>query len=240
MKPTVYGPAMASAYDRGRSMLSADVERWMAAARPFLPAERGRILDLGAGTGRFSEALGTATGATVVACEPAEAMRAVLRANCPQSTVVGGRAETLPFRDNAFDAVWASQVLHHVDLPAVALAVRRVLRPDGHLLVRGGFADPATLPLHPYFPDAWTVRLTLPRLAEVLAAAGLRLVLHKQIPQVYAQSLAELIAKVRSRTLSNLAALPDERFEAGLNALVEHPPKIPVLQALDLVVFGAA
>lgn len=126
-----YGSEMAAGYDRGRTLRTPDVDRWMAAARPYLPAADGRILDLGAGTGRFSDALARSCGATVIGCEPSAAMRMALRANCPSAVVVGGTAEAAPFRAGVFDVVWASQVVHHIaDLPAFAVNLRRVLR-DG-------------------------------------------------------------------------------------------------------------
>ena len=81
-----YGVRMAAGYDRGRGLRAEDVARWMAAARSYLPAGGGRILDLGAGTGRFSAALAGATGASVVACEPSAEMRAVCRSKVPEAT----------------------------------------------------------------------------------------------------------------------------------------------------------
>jgi SAM-dependent methyltransferase len=137
----------------------------MAAAGLYLPSARGRILDLGVGTGRFSDALARFRGASVVAWEPSAAKRAALCSTFPRALVVGGAAETIPFRAGAFDAVWASQVVHHVrDLPAFAAGLRHVLRPTGHLLIRGGFGPVQDLPLYRYFPLAWAegnaVRLT--------------------------------------------------------------------------------
>ena len=133
---SVYGTAMADAYRRGRNLRPVDVAAWLTAAAPYLPGPGGRILDLGAGTGRFTTALGAAAGATVIACEPSAAMRAVFDAGTP---LVGGVAEALPFAPGSVDAVWASQVLHHVrDRSAFAHGIRHVLRPSGHLLLRGG------------------------------------------------------------------------------------------------------
>jgi len=145
---------MAARYDRGRGLRPRDVARWMAAAGPYLPSADGRVLDLGAGTGRFSDALARFSGARVVACEPSAAMRAVLHTNFPDAWVVGGTAEAIPFPAGSFDAVWASQVVHHVrDLPAFAAGLRHVLRPRGHLLIRGGFGPAQELPLYRYFPS---------------------------------------------------------------------------------------
>src|ERR1043165_8770980 len=101
---------MAGAYLRGRQLHAADVTAWLTAGAPYLPGPGARILDLGAGTGRFTAALTGTTGATVIACEPSPAMRAVFP---PVAPLVGGAAEALPFRRACFDAVWASQMLHH-------------------------------------------------------------------------------------------------------------------------------
>jgi len=40
-------------------------------------------------------------------------------------------AECLPFKDDSFDAVWGSSILHHLHLPTAARELRRVLKPEG-------------------------------------------------------------------------------------------------------------
>jgi SAM-dependent methyltransferase len=243
-----FGSRMAAGYDRGRGLRSRDVERWMAAAGPYLPSAGGRILDLGAGTGRFSEALARFCGASVCACEPSAAMRAVLHANLPDALVVGGAAEASPFLAGVFDAVWASQVVHHVkDLPAFAADLRHVLRPHGHLLIRGGFGPVQELPLYKYFPLAWAAgsaaRLSLERIAGVLAEAGFAMVDHVWVEQTFAETSGELVEKVEARVLSPLAGLPDQVFERGLSALRSDADNgrlaEPIVERLDLVVFRA-
>ncbi|MBL7259397.1 class I SAM-dependent methyltransferase [Paractinoplanes lichenicola] len=240
-----YGPAMAAAYDRGRRLREGDVERWMVAARPYLPSGAGWILDLGAGTGRFSDALAAISGASVVACEPSADMRAVLRANVP---VVGGTGEAIPFGAGVFDAVWASQMIHHVgDLPGFAAELRRVLRPAGRVLIRGGFGPVQEIPLYRYFPSAWAdgtaARLGLDRITEVLTAAGFATVECLQVEQTFVADADEFVEKAASRSLSPLAALPDQAFEDGLAALrrdaAEGRVTGPIVERLDLVVFRA-
>jgi ubiquinone/menaquinone biosynthesis C-methylase UbiE len=243
---TVYDETMAAGFDRGRRLRAEDVDAWMAAARPYLPGAGGRVLDLGAGTGRFSVALAGAAGAMVIACEPSAAMRAVCRANCPGVPVVGARAQALPFDGQVFDAVWASQVIHHIDdVAAFAVGLRRVLKPGGHLLLRGGFGPPDELPLYRYFPEAWAtgtvVTLPLSEIGGILASAGIDLCAHATVEQVLAESPAELVDRVRTRSLSNLAGLADAVFENGLDALRRdaREGRIPqrVVERLDLVVF---
>ncbi|SFF10900.1 Methyltransferase domain-containing protein [Actinoplanes philippinensis] len=241
-----YGFAMAAGYDRGRGLRSRDLERWMVAARPYLPSAGGRILDLGAGTGRFSDALTRASGASVIACEPSAAMRAVLHANRPGARAVAGAAEAVPFRAGVFDAVWASQVVHHIrDLPAFAAGLRHVLRPEGHVLLRGGFGPAQELPLYRYFPLAWApgsaALLPLERIAGVLADAGFVPVDQVQVEQTFAETADELVERVRARSLSPLAALPDEAFEQGLAELRSDAASGaltgPIVERLDLAVF---
>jgi len=91
---------------------------------------RGRVLDIGCGTGRnlpyYSE------GATVIGVDPAADVleRAGLRRRGTQ--LVQARAEQLPFRDGAFDTVVSGLVFCSVGDPARGLAeIRRVLVAGG-------------------------------------------------------------------------------------------------------------
>jgi ubiquinone/menaquinone biosynthesis C-methylase UbiE len=237
----VFDAGMAARYDGGRRLRTADVGAWMDAARPYLPGVGGRILDLGAGTGRFTLALSEATGATVIGCEPSGAMRAVYAAGL----LVGGAAEAMPFRDGVFDAIWASQMVHHVrDLGAFAGNVRRVLSPGGRLVVRAGFGLPDELPFYRYFPAAWPDRTEMPALlASLTSALALPAIAHLKVGQVLAESPQDFVSRARSRSLSNLATLDDSLFHAGLEAMERDAAegRMPsrIVEQLDLVVFGA-
>jgi ubiquinone/menaquinone biosynthesis C-methylase UbiE len=99
---------------------------------------RGRVLEIGAGTGlnlgRYSP------GAEVVALEPEPTMarKASARARAAPVPVrmVRGVAEALPFPDRTFDAVVACYVLCSVSDQSKALdELRRVLRPGGEVRV---------------------------------------------------------------------------------------------------------
>lgn len=258
MLSMVYDETMAASYDRGRRLRAHDIDGWMAAARSYLPGVHGRVLDLGSGTGRFTAALARACGATTVACEPSAAMRAACAAAHPQLLIVAGAAQAAPFRAGSFNAVWASQVIHHVpDLRAFAATIRRILTPGGHLLLRGGFLRVDELLLSHYFPDAWsagndawstgfagdTAVPPLTAITRTLLAAGIEPVDHVRVPQVIAGDAAELIERVRTRSLSNLANLPDGSFHAGLRALQRDADSgaiaYPVVEHLDLAVFRA-
>ena len=87
------------------------------------------MLDLAAGTGKLSHALG-ATGADVVAVEPVSAMRAAIRSGI---RTLDGTAEAIPLGDGAADAVTVGQAFHWFDGDAALREIHRVLRPDGAL-----------------------------------------------------------------------------------------------------------
>jgi ubiquinone/menaquinone biosynthesis C-methylase UbiE len=98
---------------------------------------RGRVLDLGAGTGANFPFFGAAAS-EVHATEPDPHMRqrAVERAREAARPVVlhDAPAEALPFPDAHFDTVVAMRVVCTVGDPARAIAeVVRVLRPGGEL-----------------------------------------------------------------------------------------------------------
>ncbi len=89
-------------------------------------------MDLGAGTGKFTELL-VPTGARLIALEPVDAMRAKLAALLPTVTTVAGDAEAIPLASGAARAVVAAQAFHWFDAPRALAEIHRVLEPGGGL-----------------------------------------------------------------------------------------------------------
>ena len=93
---------------------------------------RTTVLDLGAGTGKFTRLL-LAQTPTVLAVEPVEAMRAACIENLPDVRVVDGTAEAVPLDDASVDVVTVAQAFHWFDQRAALDEIARLLRPGGWL-----------------------------------------------------------------------------------------------------------
>jgi len=105
--------------------------------RRLLADARGRVLELGAGSGvTFQHYPASVTEVVAVEPEPfmrARAEEAAERAPVPVR-VVDALSQALPVGDDSFDVAVAALVLCTVPDPAAALAeLRRVLRPRGEL-----------------------------------------------------------------------------------------------------------
>jgi SAM-dependent methyltransferase len=100
---------------------------------PGLPSA-ATVLELGAGTGKLTRLLGSTFG-RIVAVEPAEAMRRVLVARCPEVEVLDGNAEAIPLADASVDAVFAAEAFHRFDGEQALAEIARVLRPRGALVL---------------------------------------------------------------------------------------------------------
>jgi ubiquinone/menaquinone biosynthesis C-methylase UbiE len=131
-----WGRMFAALYDRG---LKSTEEAGLGAMRRELLAQaRGRVVEIGAGTGVNIDAYPEGIEAlALVEPDPhmAKRLRAHLAASSRTAEVVAAPAERLPFGDASFDTAVATLVLCTVPDPVAAVAeLARVLRPGGRLL----------------------------------------------------------------------------------------------------------
>ena len=134
---SLYGRLFARFYDR---TLHASEEAGLRQHRAsLLSGARGRVLEIGAGTGLNLGHYDATAVTELVLTEPEEPMlrRLTPRASShePRATTVRARAEELPFADASFDTVVSTLTLCTVgDLPVALAEARRVLAPGGRLL----------------------------------------------------------------------------------------------------------
>jgi SAM-dependent methyltransferase len=133
-----WGRAFSAVYDRG--FQGAEDAGLRNMRRELLAQARGRVLDLGAGTGLNLD-LYPAEIESLTMVEPDPHMTKQLRAKLVQSgrsaeiSVIEAPGEDLPFEEGSFDTVAVTLVLCTVPDPVATLAeIKRVLAPGGQLL----------------------------------------------------------------------------------------------------------
>jgi ubiquinone/menaquinone biosynthesis C-methylase UbiE len=133
---------------------------WVEAPRPFITRERLRdalapqpgetVLEVGPGTGYYTLAVarglepgGTLHGVDVQQDMLDHTMRRAVEERIGNIVPRQGDARSLPYDDATFDAAFLVAVLGEVpDQDAALRELRRVLRPDGRVVVGELFGDP--------------------------------------------------------------------------------------------------
>jgi Methylase involved in ubiquinone/menaquinone biosynthesis len=118
--------AVAALYETVRPGYPAGAVDWL--VRP----EDQAVVDVGAGTGKFTRLLRRA-GRVVTAVEPSGNMREQLARALPDVDVLEGAGEHLPLADSSADVITFAQAWHWVEKKAASREVARVLRPGGVL-----------------------------------------------------------------------------------------------------------
>ena len=236
-------------YDRGRDHGPEVLDVWMSVIESQIDGGAiSTILDLGCGTGRFSEGLAKRFGARVVGVDPSEKMMDQARRKRQGNGIVyeRGTAEAIPLVDGAVDMIFMSMSFHHFrDPERAAWECRRVLRADGNVVVRTGTREQiSSYPYVPFFPSTRAMLQDLlpdrPRLCAVFETAGFRCVESQIVTQTVAPSWAAYADKLSAGGDSVLARLADDELSRGLEAVRRHgdgPGGQPVVEPIDLLFF---
>jgi SAM-dependent methyltransferase len=185
------------------------------------------VLDIGCGTGRVAAALAE-RGSRVWGIEPSPEMARLARQRV--STVKVASAERLPFKDGWFQRAVMWLVVHLLDRPRAFEEAKRVLAPDGRLVVATfGPAHFERYWLNRFFPSLEAIdRARFPEpaaLQEELEGAGfssVRLVPLAQRAEIGREAALE---RVRGRFISPLQLLDEEEFRAGLERMEAELPE---------------
>ena len=164
--------SIAEIYDRARALLPATALLWQELLADYIdPGAPPLILDLGCGTGRFSELLARRFGGQVIGIDPSERMvqQARRKPNPGNISYWKASAEALPLSNDRADLVFMSMVYHHLGSPAAAAReCHRVLRDGGYVCIRNGTRE-SDFPHRHFFALQSLIDTELPARAEIAA-----------------------------------------------------------------------
>ena len=239
---------IARTYDKGRDHGPEVLDLWMTTIAAYVEAPSVHtILDLGCGTGRFSEALAAHFDAQVFAVDPSKTMleqarsKQVKRVSC-----VLGSGESIPLDSNSVDLIYMSMIFHHFRDPRLAAReCRRVLRDGGTAFMRTGTQERIpSYPYVPFFPASRPImQEVLPTssfIQDVFVAAGFRLVTLDVITQTIAPNHMVYADKLATGSDSVLAQLSQDEFQAGIEAVRAYASRVnneAITEPIDLFVF---
>lgn len=220
----------AAVYVAGRPGYPPDAVTWL---REVLEIGPGRkVLEIGAGTGKFVPIL-QQTGCEIVALEPIAEMRKQLVRSFSYVSALAGLADAIPLPEASVDAVVCAQAFHWFATPAAVTEIRRVLVPGGVLgLIWNGRDErvPWVAALsditNRYEGD--TPRYRTGAWRHALPAPGLALIDERHVRSSHVGTAEDVVVK-RTLSVSFIAALPDNEraeVEREVRKLIAQTPEL--------------
>ncbi len=241
---------IAAVYDSGRRYSPEILQQWLDLLSAYVPKDGvSRIIDLGCGTGRYSEPLSVHFEADVIGIDPSKKMLEEARKKSSRRSVIFKKAsgEKLPVEERSVDMVFMSMVFHHLADPEhTAHECHRILRDGGYVCIRNGTIDAIeTYPYLRYFrgirPLIEEQLLSRNQIESIFEDAGFDTVAQKAITCQISSNWRSFADKLAMRADSFLARLPDDDFHTGMTALRAYAedadPGEPVTEEVDFFVF---
>ncbi len=238
---------IAAIYDEARTLTPDRRQQWQDLLATHIDRRAvSTVVDLGCGTGRFTELLATHFDAEVIGIDPSGRMLDQARRKPVAGNVMfrQASADALPLPDGSVDLTFMSQVYHHLADPlAVARECGRVLRCGGHACIRNTTRDCDFAYRH-FFRLEPLIESDLPGredIVSVFAVAGFVATAQRIVSQLVAADWPTFVENSALRGDSFLARLRDEEFDRGMAALRAHGSEIGrdncVMEEIDWFVF---
>jgi ubiquinone/menaquinone biosynthesis C-methylase UbiE len=236
-------------YDRGRDHGPEFLDLWMNVLASHVAADRVHtIVDLGCGTGRFSEGLARRFDARVVGIDPSAKMlaRACEKRRTARVHYQRASAEAIALVSSVVDVIFMSMSYHHFTDPDRAIGeCWRVLRPGGTVMVRTGTREQmASYPYVPFFRQTLPIlEEVLPSIASIVAvfeSAGFDCIASTLVTQAIAPDWNAYADKLATGSDSVLARLTAGELARGVEAVRAHGGTGPVIELIDVLVFRSA
>lgn len=182
------------------------------------------VLDVGCGTANNTLLFAKVTNALVLGVDLSSRMLRKAHEKAPQLGFIQSSADFLPFRDNIFDFVFMTDVVHH--LPALNSALNethRVLNHGGLIcIVTQSHTQIEQRMTSKFFPTTVTVDQARPDIPDIekamvrAAYANIHSDAHTLAPFLLSQ---EYIETLEMKGYSSLHRISEEDFQKGLQAV---------------------
>lgn len=184
------------------------------------------VLDIGCGTGSQLVAnQAQSTGTHLVGLDLHQGMLRQAKQKTEGIDWLQADGARLPFRTGVFDLITNQFAFHHVqDKPAMMAEVFRTLRPEGQFVMTNISPRRATnWIIYRYFPSAFEIDLQdflpLAEIKTLMIEVGFKEVVIAPTAWQYEEDLHEFADVVRHRVVSQLRAISERDYQAGLQQI---------------------
>jgi ubiquinone/menaquinone biosynthesis C-methylase UbiE len=221
----------AETYAHGRPDYPSDVVDWL---KQVIGIDADcRVLEVGAGTGKFIPVLHQCSPAALLALEPVDAMRSRLTQAHPKVQALAGTAASIPLQDESVGAIVCAQAFHWFATAAALAEMRRVLRTGGMLGLVWNVRDESVpwVAALSELTDPWesgTPRFRTGSWRNAFPAEGFQFVGQRHASNSHVGSAREVILN-RTLSVSFIAALPPEKqqqISRQVEALISSTPEL--------------
>jgi len=190
---------------------------------------RSLVLDVGCGTGSFATSLLSLRNATIFSID--NSLKMLKKASAKNKTRkihwILSDAHKLPFKNNCFDCVYMTLVVHHFENKELALQeVYRALKKGGSCVIMTHSHYRIKRHFLRDFPGITAIDLkrfpSIPFLKILMEKIGFKNV-HSHLAQQDEGYIttAEILEKVKNKFISTLTLLSEERFQKGFHVFEE-------------------
>jgi ubiquinone/menaquinone biosynthesis C-methylase UbiE len=185
-----------------------------------------KVLDVGCGTGNLATQLFNLLNLDIVGIDISLPMLRVAREKSLEVICADVASNRLPFRDDCFDIITATYVIHQIsNLKLLFSECRRVLRNGTLVLLTSSHEQIENE--HPvfkqFFPGAIDIDKArfpdIPVICDLLATTGFHDIKHEPVLGESIPIDEEYLQKVKGKYVSTYRLLPQREFERGVNKL---------------------
>ncbi len=184
------------------------------------------VLDLGCGTGNYTDAFQKMAPVKMHGVEPSAGMRQKAQAKNRHISFKQGHATQIPFTDSYFDFVYLTDVIHHVpNIELMFAELQRVTKPNAKIcIVTQSHAQIAARPIVRFFPGtALADQARYPTIKKIIAAATKNGLTWLKTGTLFENDTinldAHFLTLVKKKGYSMLHLISDEEYARGLQTL---------------------